>query len=201
MIKVLKWLVVGVVSLCATIGGVFASWTYPDKSPDPQLSNMAVALSEFEFAPEEILPDDDVADQAGENHLTLIDNIVNHITYGLNATKKPIIKNLLLDGDKAVYSHQKVQGGNLKHLLLDGPTVNRLDFVVEYVSDTEFMCYTFQSALLISGNVGKPILVYKTKIILEYSRWRATVSYEGQAPVAYVNRSFYSIDYTKWVKK
>lgn len=49
------------------VGGVSAAWSYSSMSPDwAHTSAAAVFLSEFEFAPEEILPDDEEADQAGD---------------------------------------------------------------------------------------------------------------------------------------
>jgi hypothetical protein len=185
------------------VGGVSAGWTYALNHVDQTSSTAGIGLSEFEFAPEEILPDDGTGDHAGENHLMLIDNVVNHVTYGLNSNKKPIIKNLLLDGEALVYSQQNVQGGNLKHLLLSGAQVNRLDFVVQRVSDTEFSCYTFQSNMLTSSYYDQPILVFKTKIVYENGKWDATVSYEGEAPVTRVsvkNSTFYSVNVNEWVR-
>ena len=37
-----------------------------------------------------------------------------------------------------VYCEQNVQGGNLKHLIIDGTAAYNLLFQIEYVSDTEY---------------------------------------------------------------
>ena len=185
------------------VGGIYASWTYASSFVEDLNTYVGVDLLEFEFAPEEILPDDEEADQAGENHVALINNVVDHITYGLNSTSKPIVNDLLQSGTALVYSQQNVQGGNLKHLLLDDANVEKLDFVVEYVSDTEYACYTFSSSMLTSSNSGKSMQAYKTKIVYENGKWDAVLSYEGKATIARVtvkNSSFMSILVSSWEK-
>jgi len=189
--------------LLLSIGGVIATWTYSNSFIDDVDELVNVTINEFEYAPEVILPGDEEADKLGQNHLTLIDRIVNHITYGLNADSKPIVNDLLQSGTPVVYSQQNVQGGNLKHLLLTGATVDKLDFAVEYVTATEYACYTMATASLTSSNLGRIIAVYKTKIIYEEGKWKATVSYEGQATVVEVkvkNHNIITIDVESWTK-
>ena len=185
------------------VGSVSASWSYSASFVENISSFMQIEIKDFEFAPEEILPDDDTADQAGANHVTLLHNIVDHVKYGLNATSKPIVNEILQEGKGIVYSQQKVQGGNLKHLLLRGDTVDHLDFAVQYVSSTEYACYTFSTDEITSSNSGKQIQVYKTKIIYQESKWVAVASYEGVAVVARVNANgslIMAINVSSWVK-
>ena len=185
------------------VGGVSATWTYTEKRVDDIDNNFGVNIGEFEFKPEEILPDDEEADQAGQNHVTLLDRIVNHITYGLNSNSKPIVNDLLQSGTAVVYSQQNVQGGNLKHLLVSGATVDKLDFAIAYVSATEYACYTFSSAELTNSNIGTNILAYKTKIVKENGKWVETFSYEGKATVTSVNvknSNIITINVNSWVK-
>ena len=83
-----------------TIGGVFATWQYTTISPNDTSDTFSITTSEFEYTVEEVLPGDEEADKLGENHLLLIERILNEIDYGLNATKKPIMHNYLKkDGD------------------------------------------------------------------------------------------------------
>ena len=125
-------------------------------------------------------------------------SIVNHVDYGLNANKKPIIRNLLLkDRVGIVYGDQSVSGGNLKHMLLNTSDVNALMYAVEYVSDTEFNAYTFIESELDSDNVGSYIQVYKTTIVND-GGWKATLSYEGRAKVCRPGVVSYSVDVTTW---
>ena len=82
----------------ALIPGVSASWKYSGESLEQQNTNLSMVMDEFYYAPEEVLPGDDGATELHQNHYNLVANIVNHVTYGLNATSKPIVRKLLEDG-------------------------------------------------------------------------------------------------------
>ncbi len=183
-----------------------AEWLYPDMSLSFEKDvDVNVGLTEFEYTPEEVLPggDNNEQVQVGENHMTLINNIVNHVTYGLNATSKPIVRELLEDGVPVVYSNQNVSGGNLKHMLINDSSMEALDFAVEYETDTFYTAYTFASKHLISSSVGSTIDVYKTDIVYEQGRWVAKRSYKGTAKVSRVrggNKQIINIDVSSWVE-
>ena len=182
------------------IPGVFATWNYSlFPITEEQLFISTGGLAEFYYKPEEILPGEEEDTQLHQNHYNLLQNIVNHIDYGLNATKKPIIRNLLLENHGVVYSEQNVQGGNLKHMMLNTSDVDRLGFVVQYVSDTEFAAYTFSSTQLTS-KVGSYIEVYKTQIIYENGKWKDVRSFTGIAIVFRPQVVPLSIDVTTWQK-
>ena len=178
--------------------GVYASWKYADQPVPEQNSLVGLAGKEFSYTPEEILPGDEESTTLHQNHQHLVTNIVDHVTYGLNATSKPIVRELLEEGAGLVYSNQKVQGGNLKHMLLNTSDVDELGFVVQYVTDTEYHTYTFASSTVYAANVGKTITVYKTIMVYDGTTWDATTSYEGSAQIARVATSageyVYSID-------
>ena len=180
-----------------TTTGVFAAWHYATSFAYGDNENANISIIEFKYNPEEVLPSDKEDTELHLNHYNLINSIVNHIDYGLNANKKPIIRNLLLDEHGVVYGNQSVSGGNLKHMLLNTSDVNALMFVVEYVSDTEFNAYTFIEREASSSNVGNYIQVYKT-IIVKESTWKAMLSYEGRAKVFRPGVVSYSIDVTTW---
>lgn len=207
--KHLRLPLIVVLTLCIAstlVVGLNAQWIYPDLSLSLGDSNGAnIILQEFEYTPDEVLPGGDQNDQeveVGQNHNSLIDRIVNHVTYGLNATKKPIVKDLLLeDGLKAVYSNQTVSGGNLKHILIDDASMEALDFAIKYETDTFFTAYTFASKYLTNSQVGQTIEVYKTDIVLENGRWVAKRSYKGTAVVSKVfvqNKQIVNIDVFGW---
>ena len=194
-----KWMLVGVLGLVAFIPSVFATWSYsylPAGNKGVEVSN---SLIEFFYKPEELLPSDDEAVNMHENHLALIENIVNHIDYGLNATKKPIVKRLLLERKTVVYSDENVQGGNLKHMMLTNDSEN-LMFVVQYVSDTEFSAYTFSGREADYAHMDAYISVYKTQILYENGRWKAVRSFTGQAKVFRPQYVSLSINVDTWVK-
>ena len=139
---------------------VQATWIFTDASPNDVREDITLGMNEFYYKPEEVLPGDGEATDLHENHYNLVTNIVDHVTYGLNATSKPIVRELLEDGAGVVYSNQNVQGGNLKHMLLDSSDVEDLMFVVEYVTATEYNAYTFSGNSATYSNMGKFITVY-----------------------------------------
>ena len=176
--------------------GVYATWTYNAFIDDAETPIIPI-VKEFEYRPEEVLPGDKEDTKLHENHYNLLTSIVSHVDYGLNASKKPIIRELLLDGHGVVYGDQNVSGGNLKHMLLNTSDVNALMFVVEYVSDTEFNAYTFVDKEANSDSVGQYIQVYKT-VIKKNTKWESTLSYEGRAKVFRPGIVSYSIDVKTW---
>ena len=188
-------LLITMIVFCSSIFGVFATWIFADLPISSKDELFNVNMSIWEFTPEEVLPDDNEATDLHQNHYNLIMSIVNHVDYGLNATKKPIIRRLLENGAGVVYSNQSVSGGNLKHMLLDGNDVNALMFAVEYETDTKYNAYTFRESDL---NIGAVIEVYKTVIEKVDGKWKATLSYEGTAKVFIAPNSVVNIDVTTW---
>ena len=184
-----KIFLIATLLVAVSIGGVSASWQYYLNPTPAGQSQAEITMGVFEYAPEEVLPGDKEATNLHENHLNLINNIVNHIDYGLNATKKPIVRELLEDGVPVVYSNQNVSGGNLKHMMLDSSDVESLMFAVAYYTDTEYHAYTFSSAKVKSGLEGTVIDVYKTIIVKENNKWVAKTSFKGTAIVSAVRGS------------
>ena len=94
---------------------VNAQWLYHDPTiMFNQGVDTSVNLVEFEYTPEEVLPGGSGNTEqviVGQNHLMLIKNIVDHVTYGLNATSKPIVKELLEKGliDEEEFKAKKKQ--------------------------------------------------------------------------------------------
>ena len=197
-----RFLVLGIliVVILSTVG-VYATWYYTGTVEDFQ-TGIDLGVEIFEYKPEEVLPGDQEATELHENHNNLVKNIVNHIDYGLNATKKPIVRKLLEDGAGVVYSNQNVSGGNLKHMMLDSSDVESLMFCVEYVTDTEYNAYTFSGKLVGSQNIGVWIDVYKTVITKTGKTWVATKSFIGKAQISTVYTSsdgqVTSIDVKTW---
>lgn len=92
-----------------------------------------------------------------------------------------------------------MQGGNLKHLIIDGTAAYNLLFQIEYVSDTEYITYTFLAADASTYPVGGEIEVYKTIMAQgEDGVWVAPTSYKGVASVKPSNNSVRAIDSSTW---
>ena len=200
-LSVIVVFIIVVASLFATTN-VYAFWSYTEPVGESSYLMGSVGMGEFIFTPEEVLPGDKEATSLGENHLNLVNNIVSHVDYGLNATKKPIVRKLLEDGVPVVYCDQNVSGGNLKHMMIGSNDVDSLMFCVEYVTATEYNAYTFSGNLVERPNVGVIIDVYKTVIVKNGTRWTADRSYLGKAEIAVVYASsgeqLLSIDQKTW---
>lgn len=183
-----------------SMNAVCASWSFSDL---PILNTQGVfspALNLFDYKPEEVLPGGDVvAPSLGENHLRMIYNLIHEPDYGLNATKKPIIHNLLVNPGDIVYSNQNVTTGNLKHLLPDFSTeTEKLYFVITKVSDTEYDAYTLLANDIMLP-IGTYVPVYKTLMTKnEQGVWAAAVSYIGYAQVNSPGIVGRAIDVSTW---
>ena len=168
-----------------TTAGAYATWSYSiNDLPIPsQNVNMGVGVGEFIYKPEEILPGAE-ADKLDENHLDLITNILYEASYGLNATKKPVIHEFLDTNDKVIYGSQNVQGGNLKHILTNKTGAENLQFVIKRISATEYHTFTFSEPKLRATAIGSTLEVYKTVMVKgENGEWTAPRSYQGVATV------------------
>ena len=182
------------IAVMASLSGVYAVWVYPEEKADPAAENMSIQLSEFVWAPEEILPDT----TPGENYLVLLDAVLNYNKGGLNSSKDTLEKAVLKD--KLVHSGQNVQGGNLKHLFITEPCKD-LDFIVQYISDNEFHVYMYENDDVYNGAVNiTNIKVYKTILIENGSEWIGQESQLGYAVLRYFpGTSVVSISPDEWV--
>lgn len=166
-----------------TVGGVYATWAFADEAMTPVAESMGFDLSVFEYTPEEVLPGGDIVDsEIGENHLALIDLILNEKDkgYGLNISNN-VVLNKYIKNQGVAYSNQKVSGGNLKFILDPKNNTHGLYYCVEKVSDTLYYAYTFSAEIL--GTIGgsnTEMVVYRTTLE-KTDKWRATTSYLGYA--------------------
>jgi len=171
--------------ILAMVSGTFATWEYASQPATPVTQTYPFLFEEFYYAPEEVIPGGSIEAPLGQNHLALIEMILNEPSYGLNATKKPIIHNVLKNPGNAIYCDQNVQGGNLKHLMIEASTsTEQLYFVISKVSNTEYHAFTLLYNDLRNGAIGSEISVYKT--VLEKGTdgvWRAPRSYVGYAEI------------------
>lgn len=188
-----------VLLLTASLGGVFAVWTFAEGSPEPQSKSMGITIREdnFVWAPEQILP----TDTPGENYMTLLESILNNQKVGLNSSKDVILGAASQHG--IVHCDQNVQGGNLKHLNdVFSSSDQDLDFVIAYASDMELHCYMFEDDDIHSGLVGVTnIKVYKTILRYADGRWYGEESQLGYATIQYLpNSNHIGILPAEWVR-
>ena len=103
------------------------------------------------------------------------------------------------DGD-VIYGDQNVQGGNLKHLMIDSSAVDRLTFLIVRISATEYHTYTYVSADVSGGLPGQSrVHVYRTVMKKgDNGVWSAPASYEGYATVSAPGIVYRAIVYRTW---
>ena len=185
--------------LIASLGGVFAVWFYANGTPSPRSDDVGITLAEFVYKPADILPEDE---SLGEDYIQLLESILNNGKIGLNSGKGDTLE-AAVQKNEILHWDQNIQGGNLKFLkdfLVGG--ARELDYVMHYVSDTEFHVYKYENDDVDQGtpNVTR-IKVYKTILIKEDGTWTGKESQLGYATLRYVpNSSHIGIIPTEWVR-
>lgn len=186
---------------------VYGAWVYYQDTV-PVGYEVYHQMGEFGYAPEEVIPGGEHEASLGENHLKLIDLVLNENEkgYGMNMGINVLIHQYLRT-KPILYSNQKVSGGHLKHILDPKNNTHGLYYCIEKVSDTLYYCYTFALVDLIAAEgTDREILVYRT-LLEKTDIWRATKSYTGYAKVKSLSSlgvsadsqsEAYSIDVSTW---
>lgn len=199
-----------VVLICVTsvfaisTGSILANWYYfPLSEPETVQNQAQPEIGEFYYKPEEVLPGGGVVPEIGKNHLDLLQLILyeNDKGYGLNINKKPVVHNYLNKVGDIIYCDQNVSGGHLKFMLDKNATVNKLFFCITYVSETEYIAYTFSYSEMMSAILYETkIVVYKTTLRKENGVWDDVLSAGGYATVESVSLADCgrSIDVDSW---
>jgi len=193
--------------LLAAMGSVCATWYYANLACDSKADNIGVGINVFDYPPEEVLPGGENEDpEIGQNHLALIELVLNDLDYGLNNGSKKVLHDYL-DDEGVVYSNQKVSGGNLRHLLNPTDNTHKMYYCLEKVSDAVYYVYTFSmDELSTAGGSSVEIVAYRT-VLEKTDKWYATISYYGHALTrtlsalgtgADPNAIPYSIDMSTW---
>ena len=184
----------GILILCASIGGTFATWNYAEEPSNDVQTSQDIILSEFVWEPEEILPI-----TPGQNYLDLHYSILYNEKNGLNASKdaleKAVIKNVLL------HSSDNIQGGNLKHLFIN-EACRELEFLLVHINDDMFYLYMYKHSDTLSGAVGvTKIQVYVAILTREGDEWVSNEAQVGYAVLGYLpDTNIISIDISTWTR-
>ena len=80
-----------VIFLILSIGGAYATWTYSTGAVYPVEEHLSIKIGDFFWEGSGNLPTDG---DIGENHLLLIENIVNHGEHGLNSSNSYLNKQI-----------------------------------------------------------------------------------------------------------
>lgn len=192
-----------------SIGGVYATWQYSSSGPNPSHSEILVKLGEFNWAGSGDLPTDN---EIGEDHITLIQNIVSHPEHGLNVSKSYLNEQIaarkkggvLWDSRDTLGSMAVAQSEELKEIF--GLDSNNLTFLIQFINDNEYYVFTTAVYLGERGEIniwgnnskpGKPTVpigesiypIYRTKLVKTAGVWAAVETKEGYATSAWYEES------------
>ena len=182
----------------ASFGGAYATWIFAEEPAVSKQDSNSIILSEFVWAPEEILPDV----TPGQNYLDLYESILNNMKGGLNSSKDTLEEALFSDDDGLLHGDENVSGGNLKHLFITSAS-KELDFIAQRISNTEIHVYMYQASQAKGGAVGvTQIKVYMTIYRLDGEDWLGAEAQLGTATVQYMpNSNIIAIDVNTWTKQ
>ena len=208
MIQILSLLMCLVMVL--TVGGVYATWEYSNIGPNPSSLNITLKLGEFDWAGSGNLPTDDAI---GEDHIALIQNIINHPEHGLN-TSKSYLNEQIKDrqdggigwsgGRDTLGSMAVTQSEELTDIF--GLDANNLEFLIQFKSSTEYYIFTTGEELGQRGEInfwgnnskpGNPVVpigqsiypIYRTRVVKTNGVWKAVETEVGYATSAWYEES------------
>ena len=184
-----------------SVGGVCATWKYCTTGPSPAKTEISITMGEFNWSGSEDLPTDDTI---GEDHLSLIQQIVNHTKHGLNTAGSYLndeIKDrqkggLGWSGRDTLGSMAVDQSSELSEIF--GLDASNLEFLIQFKSSTEYYIFTTNVYLGERGEInilgnnktpGKPTVpigqsiypIYRTKVVKTNGVWAPVETVEGYA--------------------
>lgn len=192
--------------LCTGVAGVYAMWVYPSSKAELSAQPLSLGMEVFVYAPEEVLPDTEEDTLAQTNHIHIVTELLFNDKMGLNGGKNAL--------ENAVEQHgllhylENIQGGNLKHLIDVTEGGKNLGFVLEYIDESQFYCYTFYR---LNQVAGARIPVYRTLLKSnsdtdvdedgdgKTDKWIAYSSALGNAVASQLSGSEYTITPSTWV--
>lgn len=203
-------LLVMALTVLLSVGGVYATWKYATHGPDPVQQEISVRLGEFNWAGSGDLPTDDAI---GENHISLIDQLINHPEHGLNTAKSYLNEQIedrqdgglgWSSGRDTLGSMAVTQSEELEEIF--GLNAYALDFLIQFNSSTEYYIFTTgvdlgqRGEINILGNnktpgkpttpIGQPIYpIYRTRVVKQNGVWTAVETKLGYANSAWYEES------------
>ena len=208
MIKRFLLLLICLVSVLS-VGGVYATWKYTNLGPTPVSHELSIRMGEFDWAGSGDLPTDDAI---GEDHISLIDMIINHPEHGLNTAGSYLNEQiearqnggLTWSGRDTLGSMAVTQSEELSEIF--GLTSYNLEFLIQFISDTEYYIFTTGVDLGERGEIswtgsnktpGSPTVpigeniypIYRTRVIKEDGVWKAVETKVGYAQSAWYEES------------
>ena len=198
MLKKLKYFLTILISclFLSSFGGIYATWRFAEEPVNNVDKTQNIILSEFTWTPEEILP----TVTPGQNFLDLYESILNNVKAGLNSSKDTLEIAVKKSNNHLVHCTQNVQGGNLKHLFITEAS-RELEFIMEYISDTNFNLYIYKEVDTLGAIGTTQIQVYKTFLLKTNGVWDGEVTQLGYATLQYFpNTNIPAIDVSTWTR-
>lgn len=202
-------LLLALVILLST-GGVWAAWMYTNPWVVGVKHEVFIQMGDFFWSGSGDLPTDS---EVGENHLSLIDQIINHPEHGLN--KKNSYLNKQIDdrkdggigwskGRDTLGSMAVTQSEELREIF--GLDASSLTFLIQFVSNDRYYIFTTGEYLGARGEInfwgnnktpgrptvpiGQPIsVIYRTTVDLVNGKWTAVETKTGYALSAWYEES------------
>ena len=207
-----------VILLVLSVGGAYATWHYADGNVAPLEEQLSFQVGDFLWEGSGDLPTEG---EIGENHLLLIDNIINHADHGLNASGSYLNDQIdkrqdgglgWQSGRDTLGSMAVTQSEELTEIF--GLNSSNLDFLIQFVDSDTYYLYTTGVELGERGacnwlgqttKAGNPTVpiggnvypVYKTVVEKINGSWTAVSTMEGYAKSAWYEESRRQINATQ----
>lgn len=196
--------------MLVSTSGVYATWQYSNLSPAAKELDFSIRLGEFNWAGSGDLPTDDAI---GENHIALIDQIINHPEHGLNKSNSYLNKQIesrqdggigWSGGRDTLGSMAVTQSQELTEIF--GLAASNLEFLIQFKSSTEYYIFTTSEELGERGEInfwgnnskpGNPTVpiggnisvIYRTRVVKTNGTWAAVETQAGYAKSAWYEES------------
>lgn len=196
--------------LIFSFGGAYATWEYSNSGPDPSSIDISIKLGEFNWVGSGDLPTDSLI---GEDHIALIQNIIDHSEHGLNTSKSYLNEQIekrqdggigWSSGRDTLGSMAVTQSEELTEIF--GLDASNLDFLIQFISSSEYYIFTTGVNLGERGEInwlgnnskpgnpttpiGKAIYpIYRTLVVKTNGKWAAKETKAGYALSAWYEES------------
>lgn len=124
----------------------------------------------------------------GEDFHALIEAAKSNVrgSYGLNDPQKGSVLVNAVKKQEIVYSSDNLQGGNIKHFASETRNTHNLDYLFEFISETEYVMYIWRLADVEKAEtlIGQTaITVYKQVYHKENNVWKSSTTMAGYAVI------------------
>lgn len=175
---------------------VYSTWCYAQQKVGDITSALSASLQVFEYAPEEVLPDD----EEGKNHVALVESLVEGEN-GLNNPDSYLNEQIKSRQNGGFFKPKRDtlgsmgvdQGDELEKLFsLDS---KNLSFLIQFINDNMYYIFTTEVDLGTNGNpnytIGEEYIspVYRTVVERIDGIWVSQTSAKGYALSAYYEES------------